>query len=194
MTEHHQPFPQCLETPRLLMRPWRLSDSASVRGLWTERDPRSRRVIDSAGRPTVADMRARILGQLEESTRTGLSLLAIERKVEGDFIGYCGLIVGEGTLAEPEIAFELCRAAHGQGYATEAARAVLDAARATGRTRFWATVRSWNTPSFRVLEKIGFTADGRVDVDAARGDSVWMTIGGDATARSRNAGTATRRP
>jgi RimJ/RimL family protein N-acetyltransferase len=125
-------------------------------------------------------MRTRIQDQLDESTRTGLSLLAIERRVEGDFIGYCGLNVGEGTVVEPEIAFELCRAAHGNGYATEAAQAVLDAGRATGRTRFWATVRSWNTASFRVLEKVGFTADGRIDADAVHGDSVWMTTGGAA--------------
>ena len=194
MTDPYQPFSHHLETARLLMRPWRLSDSASVRALWAERDPRSRRVIDSAGHPTVDEMRGRIQEQLDESTRTGLSLLAIERRVEGDFIGYCGLIVGEGTLAEPEIAFELSRAAHGNGYATEAAQAVLDAGWATGRTRFWATVRFWNAPSFRVLEKIGFTADGRVDADADRGDSVWMTMGGDAAPSSRNAGTAAGRP
>lgn len=180
MTVYLQPFPQHLLTPRLLMRPWQLSDSASVRALWAERDPRSRRVIDADARPTVNEMRTRIQDQLDESTRTGLSLLAIERRVEGDFIGYCGLNVGEGTVVEPEIAFELCRAAHGNGYATEAAQAVLDAGRATGRTRFWATVRSWNTASFRVLEKVGFTADGRIDADAVHGDSVWMTTGGAA--------------
>ena len=169
------PFVQGIETPRLSMRPWRLSDSDSVRELWTQRDPRSLRVIDSDGRPTVDDMRARLQKQLEESTRTGLSLLAIERKVEGDFIGYCGVIIGAATLEEPEIAYELLRSAHGNGYATEAAQAVLDAALDTGRTRFWATVRSWNAPSFRVLEKIGFVDSGKVDRDPARGDSVWMT-------------------
>ncbi|TFD52236.1 N-acetyltransferase [Cryobacterium frigoriphilum] len=180
-----RPFSQHLDTPRLRMRPWQLSDSASVRGLWAERDPRARHVIDADGRPTVDDMRVRIQEQLDESTRTGLALLAIERKMEGDFIGYCGLIVGEATVAEPEIAYELYRFAHGHGYATEAARAVLDAARDTGRTRFWATVRAWNAPSFRVLEKIGFTPNDRVDADAARGDSVWMTAGGHPLAEGR---------
>ena len=172
-----QPFSQPVESTRLTLRPWRLDDASDVRALWAERDARSRRLIDAAGRPTVDEMRARIQDQLDESTRTGLSLLAIERRVEGDFIGYCGFIVGEGTLDEPEIAFELCRAVHGNGYATEAAQAVLAAGWATGRTRFWATVRAWNTPSFRVLEKIGFTANGRIDADPIHGDSVWMTTG-----------------
>jgi RimJ/RimL family protein N-acetyltransferase len=120
-------------------------------------------------------MTVRIEKQLEESARSGISLLAIERKTEGDFIGYCGLIVGNGTLEEPEIAYELFRYAHGRGFATEAAFAVLGAGLDTGRTRFWATVRSWNSASFRVLEKIGFSHSGRVDPDADRGDSVWMT-------------------
>lgn len=70
--------------------------------------------------------------------------------------GYCGLITGRSTLEEPEIAYELLRSAHGNGYATEAASAVLAAAIATGRRRLWATVRTWNTPSFRVLAKLGF--------------------------------------
>ena len=58
---------------------------------------------------------------------------------EGDFIGYCGLIIGRSTLEEPEIAYELFRSAHGKGYATDAS-VVLDAAIATGRQRLWSTV------------------------------------------------------
>jgi RimJ/RimL family protein N-acetyltransferase len=40
----------------------------------------------------------------------------------------------------------------------------------------WATVRAWNAPSFRVLEKIGFERSERVTKDAERGDSIWMTM------------------
>lgn len=73
------------------------------------------------------------------------------------------------------MAFELLRDARGQGIATEAARAVVEAARATGRTRLWSTVRRWNTASSRVLEKAGFTESGRVTEDPEDGDTVWMT-------------------
>lgn len=62
---------------------------------------------------------------------------------------------------------------HGQGYATEAASAVLDAAIATGRKRLWSTVRPWNVPSFRVLDKLGFERD-HVSTDD-RGELVWLT-------------------
>jgi RimJ/RimL family protein N-acetyltransferase len=81
--------------------------------------------------------------------------------------------VGRASLEEPEIAYELFERVHGNGYATEAARAVLDAAAATGRTRLWSTVRDWNTASFRVLEKLDFERD-HVTTDD-RGDIVWLT-------------------
>jgi len=50
---------------------------------------------------------------------------------------------------------------------------VLGAAIATGRGRLWATVGAWNTPSFRVLEKLGFERD-HVSVDDS-GEVVWLT-------------------
>ena len=168
-------MPSVLETERLRLRPWRESDAAEYRTLWLERDPRSLRVISAEGKPTVDDLRENIRSQLADSARTGFSLLAVERRVENDFIGYCGLIGREATVEEPEIAYELLRRVHGYGYATEAARAVRDAARATGQTRLWAGVRGWNSASLRVLSKIGFIASGEVSEDRDRGDMVWMT-------------------
>lgn len=156
------------------MRPWTPSDSKATRLLWEERDPRSIHVIDSEGRPTVEDLRIGIENQLAESAQTGLALLAIETKHDSKFIGYCGLIIGKSTLEEPEIAYELFQRAHGNGYATEASRAILSAARDTGRTRLWATVRVWNVASFRVLEKIGFVDSGKVDPGSGlRGAGRW---------------------
>ena len=173
-----RPLASEVETARLRMRPWTPSDSDAVRALWEERDPRSLHVIDAEGRPTVEALRVGIESQLAESAQTGLALLAIETKHDGEFIGYCGLIIGKSTLEEPEIAYELFQRAHGNGYATEASRAILSVAQDTGRTRLWATVRAWNVASFRVLEKIGFVDSGKVDPDSKRGDSVWMTWSG----------------
>ena len=124
-----------LSTERLRLRPWAESDIDQYRALVTER---------GNGIPTVENIQERIATQLVASAKSGIALLPICRRLEGDFIGYCGLIVGRSSLDEPEIAYELFRRAHGRGYATEAARAVLDAAVATGRTRLWATVGSWN--------------------------------------------------
>jgi RimJ/RimL family protein N-acetyltransferase len=150
------------------------ADAEEYRGLWVERDPRALRRIDAEGRPTVEQVR----GWLVENplaAEPGLGLLVIERRDSGEFVGYCGLTVGRGSFEEPEIAYELARRAHGHGYATEAARAVVEAAARTGRRRLWATVREWNSASFRVLEKVGFERSGRVTEDAERGDTIWMT-------------------
>jgi RimJ/RimL family protein N-acetyltransferase len=68
--------------------------------------------------------------------------------------------------------YELLRAAHGYGYATEAGRAVVTWAGEAGYARLWATVRDWNVASRRVLEKLGFRETGRVESDAVYGDSL----------------------
>lgn len=153
-----------LGTERLILRPWAESDAAELRALVAER---------GNGTPTVEHIRTGIAKQLTATATTGIALLPIQRRNEGDFIGYCGLIIGRSTLEEPEIAYELFQRVHGHGYATEAASAVLGAAVATGRKRLWSTVRAWNTPSIRVLEKLGFERD-HVSTDDG-GEVVWFT-------------------
>ncbi|MEV5560698.1 GNAT family N-acetyltransferase [Nonomuraea wenchangensis] len=169
-------LPAELLTERLRLRRWVPSDAEDYRGLWLERDPRvpPARRIDAEGRPTVEDIRGRLLDN-PLSAAPGLGLLPVELRATGEFIGYCGLTVGQGSFDEPEIAYELARRAHGHGYATEAARAVMEAAARTGRRRLWATVREWNAASFGVLGKLGFHHSGRVTEDAEHGDTIWMT-------------------
>ncbi|MFF1409491.1 GNAT family N-acetyltransferase [Streptomyces sp. NPDC058289] len=153
-----------LETERLILRPWAESDAAAFCDLLAER---------GKGTHKVEDIRTSIAELLAATATTGIALLPVQRRDEGDFIGYCGLIIGRSTLEEPEIAYELFQSVHGHGYATEAAAAVVDAATATGRKRLWSTVGPWNTPSLRVLEKIGFERH-RVATDD-RGEHVWLT-------------------
>lgn len=153
-----------LETERLILRPWAESDAAEFCELLAER---------GKGKPAVDHIRTAIAELLTATETTGIALLPIQRRDEGDFIGYCGLIIGRTTLEEPEIAYELFQRAHGRGYATEAAGAVLDAAIATGRKRLWSTVGTWNAPSLRVLEKLGFERD-RVSTEDA-GEVAWLT-------------------
>ena len=164
-----------LFTDRLHLRPWRASDAEPHRQLWTERDPRSLHLIDADGRPTVDDLRAR-MAEHSKDAQPSLGLFAVERIAGSDFIGYCGLIVGQASMEEPEIAYEFARRIHVNGYATEAARIVVGEAAVTGRSRLWATVREWNAPSLRVLEKVGFHDSGRITPDPDRGDTIWMTI------------------
>ena len=122
---------------------------------------------------TLAESTARLARFRDLTIEIGIGALTIRRRTDGDAIGYCALIVGRGSLDEPEIAYELLRRFHGQGYATEAAQALVAAAAATGRRRLWSTVGAWNVPSLRVLEKVGFRVDHTVADD--RGDTVYLT-------------------
>ena len=166
-------FPAELTTERLLLRRWRPSDAEHQRGLWRERDERALRRLDAEGRPSAEEFRQRLIKN-PLGAELGLGVLPIELRGTGEFLGYCGLRIGNGTFDEPEIVYELARRHHGHGYATEAARAVVEAAALTGRHRLWATVREWNVASFRVLEKVGFERSELVTKDAVRGDSIWM--------------------
>lgn len=159
-----------LETERLVLRPWRPEEAAVQRELWSERDPRvpPHRRINADGHPTVAEFEEAI--RAHPITSTGL--LAVERKPEGDVVGYCGLVESDaGGPGEPELAFELLQRVWGRGYATEASRAVLDWARSTGHEKLWATVWDWNTASRRVLAKLGFT-EADAEVVAGRGTNL----------------------
>jgi RimJ/RimL family protein N-acetyltransferase len=140
-----------IETERLYLRLRERHDAAWNLELLGEHEGGTTR--------TLAEAEQRLVEQNAEAHESGIGFLAIQRRAEGDVIGYCGLLVGRASFDEPEIAYELLRRAHGQGYATEAARAVMDAAFATGRRRLWATVRAWNSPSLRVLQKLGFRGD-----------------------------------
>ncbi|CAB4734493.1 MAG: GNAT family N-acetyltransferase [Actinobacteria bacterium] len=164
-----------LETQRLLLRPWRVAEAGIQRELWTERDPRvpPHRRINADGRPTLADFEEAI-GSNQPTT---LGLLALERRVEGDVVGYCGLLESDpGGAAEPELAFELLQRVWGRGYATEASEAVLEWARTHGHERLWASVWDWNAASRRVLAKLAFTEVGRLDPDPERGTSLITTL------------------
>jgi RimJ/RimL family protein N-acetyltransferase len=167
------PVPHQLETARLVLAPSRAEDAEIYRRLWSERDPRvpPHRRIDVAGHPTLDEIAA----QIRDGAHAGL--LRVERTPEGDVIGYCGLVFhGNGSPDDPELAYELLRDAQGHGYATEAAAAVVEWARQAGHRRLWATVRAWNAPSLRVLEKLGFRDTGRTEADPRHGDSLLLVL------------------
>lgn len=152
-----------IETERLTLR------------LRDERDAEwYRELIGERGEdvPTLEEATARLARSRDQALETGIGCLTISRRAEGDPIGYCALIVGRRSLDEPEIAYELLQRFHGHGYATEAARALVAAAADTGRRRLWSTVGAWNTPSFRVLEKVGFRRHHTVTDE--RGEVVYL--------------------
>lgn len=167
------------ETERLVLRRWRVTDAALQRELWAERDPRApaHRRLSPDGHPTIEEFEERIR---REDPAATIALLAAVRRTDGAVVGYAGLIPDvhgdPGKPDEPEIAYEFLRRAQGQGLATEASIAVVDWARRSGHRRLWATVREWNAPSRRVLDKLGFVETERVDPDAAHGDTLFYRL------------------
>lgn len=126
---------------------------------------------DRRGRPTVDDIAQQIS---EPSTDRPF---IVERKDTGEVIGYCGLVHGtNGPQDEPELAFELLKSQHGQGYATEAGRAVVEASRAAGYAHLWAGVWEWNTASRRVLAKLGFHEVSRDDSQPEHGTNLLTSL------------------
>ena len=152
-----------IETERLTLRLRDEQDAAWYRDLVGERGEET---------PTLEEATARLARFRDLTIEIGIGALTICRRAEGDTIGYCALIVGRASLDEPEIAYELLQRFHGQGYATEAAAALVEVAAATGRRRLWSTVGTWNTASLRVLEKVGFHRDHIVLGD--NGEIVYM--------------------
>jgi ribosomal-protein-alanine N-acetyltransferase len=161
-----------LQTDRLILRHRRVSEAAVYHQLWTERDPRvpPHRRVTPEGRPTVEDIAAQMRAEPEDSRQ---GILAVERKDTADVIGYCGLIPhGDAPADEAGLVYELLRATHGRGYATEASRAVVAWAAEAGYRRLWATVWDWNVASRRVLEKLGFRETGRVEPASVHGHTL----------------------
>jgi len=152
-----------IETERLILTPEEPSDAEWLAELLNAR---------GTSTFTTADALDRIAVMAKTIQTTGIGALVLRKWPDGEALGYTAIVVGRASLDEPELAFELLPRAHGHGYATEAARALLDAAFDTGRRRIWATVRSWNEPSLRVLEKLGFRRD-HCTMDAD-GEVVWL--------------------
>ena len=76
--------------------------------------------------------------------------------LDGRMIGRCGFGRTEGELRDAMVWYVLDPAHHGQGFATEAARAVIAFGfEELGLHRIWADVDPRNPPSLRVCQRLG---------------------------------------
>ncbi|TGX80426.1 N-acetyltransferase [Palleniella muris] len=110
----------------------------------------------------------------DEFKRNGWGLYAVELKETGAFIGYVGLHkIGFDAEFTPgiEIGWRLVADCHNKGYATEAARKVLELAREIGMTRLYSFTAVVNKPSERVMQKIGMEKINEFDHPKLSGDS-----------------------
>ena len=91
---------------------------------------------------------------------SGPTYWVLERKAEKEFIGFCGILAIEESdspvAGEWEIGWRLCSDAWGEGYAFEAATAVVSAAFETwGIDKIVSRIHPRNVASRRLAERLG---------------------------------------
>jgi RimJ/RimL family protein N-acetyltransferase len=148
-----------LETPRLVMRGYRLEDFGDSFAMWA--DPEVTRYV--GGRPfTEEEVWARLLRYAGHWVLLGYGCWVVEEKASGRFVGEVGFFdfrreITPSLAGAPEAGWVLAPWAHGRGFATEA----LVAATAwleehLGRVRTVCMIDEGNTASIRVAAKAGY--------------------------------------
>jgi len=151
-------MPTRLQTERLLLRPFVSADAPAVFAY--AGDPQTTRLMDWARHEDIADSEQfveDVIGGWEDG---GDYCWGIEDLATGGIIGAIGCQFDEHGMT---IGYIVARERWGQGLATEAGRAVFDAAREIDDVyRFSATCDVDNHASARVLEKLGMIREARL--------------------------------
>ena len=146
-----------IQTERLILRRWLPRDRAPFAVM--NADPEVMRYFPAKLDREMSDAFAdRIDARLE---RQGFGLWALERRDTAEFIGFTGLNpMPEGTpgAGGQEIGWRLAASSWHQGYATEAAKAVVDVAfNGLHLPEIWSITAIVNEPSKAVMRRIGMT-------------------------------------
>ena len=148
-------------TKRLLLRPIRLTDLPDIYALRAFPN-----VAVYAGFPlpkSIADTRKYIRQALAEWKEPGLKRMTFSIASKRDEIWIGGINLRWPHVGVGEIGYSIHPRFWGNGYATEAARRIVDFAFEEFKAhRVQATCWVKNTKSARVLRKIGFRKEGRL--------------------------------
>jgi [ribosomal protein S5]-alanine N-acetyltransferase len=153
-----------LQTPRLRLRPFTEADTDLIFAL--QSNAHVLRYWDAPPWTTRAQAERfiAVCAQIE-AEGTG-ARLAIERAVDGAFSGWCCLMKWDPDYRSAKLGYCLDDKMWGQGFATEAAGALLRWAFDTlDLNRVQAEADTRNTASGRVLEKLGFVREGTLRED-----------------------------
>lgn len=160
-------------TPRLLLREYTADDLAAVRAYTA--DPRFRE-FHGPGEGEPGRVRALLelfMAWAAEAPRLNLQLAVTPRGAPGDVIGSAGLRRAGLPPGEAELGVELAASAWGRGYATEAARALLDMGFGAPEVRaVRASTVSGNARVAALVRRLGFAR-----VRCAEG-AEWMSARG----------------
>jgi ribosomal-protein-alanine N-acetyltransferase len=150
-----------IRTERLTIRAFTIEDVPAIHAALYS-DPTAMHFI--GGAHTVERTRQGIAGYIEHQRAKGYSFWAVTEMESDQVIGEAGLYPMNGVGPDIELGYALGTAWWGRGYATEAARAIMQTAfDALDAERVVAVARRENTASLHVLEKLGFRREGERD-------------------------------
>lgn len=143
-----------IETERLTLRSWREEDLGPFAAMCA--DPA---VMATLGPLLSRDEAAALIDRMDAIEQAnGYTAWALERRADGRFVGWCGLIPGTfwPIDGQTEIGWRLAADCWGQGYASESARAAKHwfFANLTDPV-LWAITSVGNRRSRAVMERIG---------------------------------------
>ncbi len=146
-------------TERLVLRRFRPSDARTLAAYRS--DPAIARYQSwDAPYPLERAEAAVAVMAAAQPDRPGWFQYAIERTADGTHIGDVGVCLHDNRR-QADIGYTLAAEHHGHGYATEAVRAVVHhLLRDRGLHKVSAECDARNTPSARVLERVGFVREG----------------------------------
>ncbi|HSN06212.1 MAG TPA: GNAT family N-acetyltransferase [Candidatus Angelobacter sp.] len=155
-----------LRTERLVVRDWRDDEADRMLDMYSR--PDVVRFLGSAPTPmrSADEARARISRARERNAEApaGHGWWAVEVASSGTVAGTVAVVpIADDPDGTPEIAWHLHPDSQGLGYATEAARAVLDRAHAAGVPEVLVLVSPDNAPSLAVARRLGVTPRGRTE-------------------------------
>jgi RimJ/RimL family protein N-acetyltransferase len=140
-------------TARLELRPFAQADVEAMLRVYG--DPEVMRYVGVGAVADLEGTRAMLGEYMDHQRRHGFSFWAVRPHDAGEPIGDAGLYRSRRRPREVELGYTLARCAWGRGYATEAGRACVAAARALGLRRVVAITDPLNLASQHVLEKLG---------------------------------------
>jgi len=149
-----------LHTPRLIVRQLSVDDLEAFHQVWGDPDVifwGAMFDLDSS-RIMLEDLLKRRLDGIDESGWFG-----VFRRADMQFVGDVVLEPASWDSGIPEVGWHLARAFQRHGYATEAARALLDHAGSAGVREVWAKVLPTNTASQRVATRLQMRRSGHLD-------------------------------
>lgn len=161
-----------LETERLTLAPLVAEDAPYVYPFMS--DPEVMAHWDRAAVEDPDEVAGAVAAQVEEMDQGKALYWAIRMTGTGRFIGYCELVDLDWRHHRGELGFIIAREDWGQGYATEAVKAVLAHCASRGLKRMIARTHVGDSRSEKLLLKLGFEQEGylkgHVDRDGERRD------------------------